>query len=255
MPPRPGNTQVMLWMKTAAATAVALLALATTSTPARSVCAALRSSVDRDFLRTHFEAHLLQRDWLPQPSSSSLSSQQHVEGEEAKHHTVPASGGGVTAASASAASAANSAAASDSAATAASLSSPLPIVHTPANHDDDTQPKKKNKVLFVTAIYGDYEKTLKEPAQQQHPADFVAFTDRTDLVSPTWQIRLVKDPLDYLLKYGGRVGVGASVRCVAMTDAALHSAEAAASRGHPGTAAPDIISRTAVLSPPEKDEE
>ena len=202
MPPRLVNAKATLWMKTAA-TAVALLALAATSSSARGV-SALRSSVDRDFLRAHFEAHLLQRDWLPQPSSFSSSSQHAAE--VAQQHA--ASGGGVADASASAA---NAAAANAAAVSAASPSSPssLPIAHAPTNHNDDTLPKK-NKVLFVTAIYGDYEKTLKEPAQQQHPADFVAFTDRTDLASPTWQIRLVEDPLDYLAKHGGRVGVGAS---------------------------------------------
>ena len=171
MPPRLVNATATLWMKMAA-TAVALLALAATSSSARGV-SALRSSVDRDFLRAHFEAHLLQRDWLPQPSSFSSFSQHAAE--VAQQHA--ASGGGVADASAVSATAANAAAAS-----AASPSSPssLPIAHAPTNHDDDTPPKK-NKVLFVTAIFGDYEKTLKEPAQQEHPADFVAFTDRTDL--------------------------------------------------------------------------
>jgi len=63
MPPRLVNAHAMLWMK-AAATAVALLALAVTSSTARG---AIRSSVDRDFLRAHFEAHLLHRDWLLLP--------------------------------------------------------------------------------------------------------------------------------------------------------------------------------------------
>ena len=126
----------------------------------------------------------------------------------------------------------------------------MPLIHAPTNDDIDTPPTK-NKVLFVTAIYGDYEKTLKEPAQQQHPADFVAFTDRTDLASPTWQIRLVEDPLDYLVKHGGRVGVGASVSSSSVaTDAAGDSAEAA-SKGH-GTAAAGIIA-SATLSPPAVD--
>jgi len=117
----------------------------------------------------------------------------------------------------------------------------LPIAHAPTNHDDDTPPKK-NKVLFVTAIFGDYEKTLKEPAQQEHPADFVAFTDRTDLASPTWQIRLVEYPLDYLLKHGGRIGVGASGSVLAAAANANAGETAAASvaeragKGH-GTAA------------------
>ena len=232
MPPRLVYATATLWMKMAA-TAVALLALAATSSSARGV-SALRSSVDRDFLRAHFEAHLLQRDWIPQPSSfSSLS--QHAA-EVAQQHA--ASGGGVADASAVSATAANAAAAS-----AASPSSPssLPIAHAPTNHDDDTPPKK-NKVLFVTAIFGDYEKTLKEPARQEHPADFVAFTDRTDLASPTWQIRLVEDPLDYLLKHGGSIGVGAGGSVLAAAANANAGETAAASvaeqagKGH-GTAA------------------
>jgi len=92
MPPRLVNAKATLWMKTAA-TAVALLALAATSSSARGV-SALRSSVDRDFLRAHFEAHLLQRDWLPQPFSSFS---QHAA-EVAQQHA--ASGGGVADASA-----------------------------------------------------------------------------------------------------------------------------------------------------------
>lgn len=197
---RLGRTQAMLWMMTMTAK-TALTLLTATSSSARGV-SALRSSVDRGFLRAHIEAHLLQRDWLPQPSSFSSSSQHAAE--VAQQHA--ASGGGVADASAANAAAANAAAVS-----AASPSSPssLPIARAPTNHNDDTVPKK-NKVLFVTAIYGDYEKTLKEPAQQQHPANFVAFTDRTDLASPTWQIRLVEDPLDYLANHGGHVGVGAS---------------------------------------------
>ena len=104
MPPRLVYATATLWMKMAA-TAVALLALAATSSSARGV-SALRSSVDRDFLRAHFEAHLLQRDWLPQPSSfSSLS--QHAA-EVAQQHA--ASGGGVADASAVSATAANAAA-------------------------------------------------------------------------------------------------------------------------------------------------
>ena len=138
-----------------------------------------RSSVKRDFLNAHFQAHVLQRDWLPQPSSSLSRSSSSAD-------------------------------------------------HAAAVENREMPPK--NKVLFVTAIYGDYEKTLKEPARQQHHADFVAFTDREDLSSPTWQIRLVKDPLEYLLKHGGRVGVGANVSSVA-ADVVVGSTEAA-SRGH-----------------------
>ena len=215
---RLGHAQAMIWMMTTTAT-TALALLAATSSSARGV-SALRSSVDRDFLRAHFQAHLLQRDWLPQPSTPSSSSQ-HAAAEEAQHHA--ASGGDAVDASASAA-------------TTVSLSSSLPIAHAQTNHDDT--PPKKNKVLFVTAIYGDYEKTLKEPAQQQHPADFVAFTDRTDLASPTWQIRLVEDPLDYLVKHGGRVGVGASgsVHADAGGETAASAAEDAG-RGHRTAAA------------------
>ena len=181
MPPRAGNAQAILRMKTAATTAFALLALAAASSPARGVSAIRSSIVDRDFLHAHFQAHLLQRDWLPQPSSafSSSSSVQHEDGQ----------GRG---------------------------SSPIA-----GTNSHEGTPPKKNKVLFVTAVYGDYEKTLKEPVQQQHPADFVAFTDRTDLASPTWQIRLVEDPLDFLVKHGGRVGVGGAADGVNTADAAV----------------------------------
>ena len=181
-------------------TAAAFTFLAAASSLTRDV-SAIRNTVDRDFLHAHFQAHLLQRDWLPQssPLSSSPSS-------------------------------------------ISSLSSPAEHAATASKLQDAPQRKK---VLVVTAIYGEYEKTLKEPVQQQHPADFVAFTDRTDLSSPTWQIKLVEDPLDYLSKHGGRVGVGASGNGVAI-DATVDSAEAG-SRGY-GTAAADIVSTTS-LSP------
>lgn len=112
------------------ATAVALPAVMI-----KSFCSvgAIRSSVDRDFLRAHFQAHLLQRDKLPHASSSSISS---LSSSSATDHT----------------------------ATFSRRKSP------------------RSKVLLVAAIY---EKTLKEPAQQQHPAGIVAFTDRKDLSSPT----------------------------------------------------------------------
>jgi len=49
------------------------------------------------------------------------------------------------------------------------------------------------RVLFVTAIFGAYEKTLKEPAAQTVPSDFVAFTDRDNLTSTMWQVRRLPD--------------------------------------------------------------
>lgn len=56
----------------------------------------------------------------------------------------------------------------------------------------------RNEVLFVTAIYGTYENTFKPPQPQTIPARFVAFTDREDLVvSPGWEVHLVKDPEMY----------------------------------------------------------
>ena len=56
----------------------------------------------------------------------------------------------------------------------------------------------RNEVLFVTAIYGTYENTLKPPQPQTIPARFVAYTDREDLIaSPGWEVHLVKDPAMY----------------------------------------------------------
>jgi len=187
MPPRVGSVHARLRMKTAAAVAFALLALAAASSPARGVSAIRSSIVDRDFLHAHFQAHLLQRDWLPQPSSAyySSSSAQHEDGQGRGSSPIAAHAG---------------------------------------TNDREGNPPKKIKVLFVTAVYGDYEKTLKEPVQQQHPADFVAFTDRADLASPTWQIRLVEDPLDFLVKHGGRVGVGGAADGVNTADAAVSAA-------------------------------
>lgn len=56
----------------------------------------------------------------------------------------------------------------------------------------------RREVLFVTALYGTYEKTLKVPANQSISARFVAFTDREDLIeSPGWEVHVVKDPAVY----------------------------------------------------------
>ena len=49
------------------------------------------------------------------------------------------------------------------------------------------------RVVFVTSIFGTYEKTLKEPVRQTVPAHFLAFTDREDLNSSGWQVRRLPD--------------------------------------------------------------
>jgi hypothetical protein len=62
------------------------------------------------------------------------------------------------------------------------------------------KPRARHEVLFVTSIYGTYEKTLKTPAKQTVPARFVAFTDREDLLdSPGWEVHLIKDPSKFFL--------------------------------------------------------
>ena len=198
---------------------MALLALATmTSSSFPRDVNAIRSSsggggVDRDFLRAHFQAHLLQRDWLPRAFFWIFFATR---------------GGGDAAASCCQRWRRSCRFCCFLLLLLPMLQLLLPLLlllsrpRRPLSHDTHTQ---NQKVLFVTAIYGDYEKTLKEPAQQQHPADFVAFTDRKDLASPTWNIRLVEDPLDYLVKHGGRVGVGGGE--VAASEAAGAAAAAA----------------------------
>lgn len=59
-------------------------------------------------------------------------------------------------------------------------------------------------VLFITASYGTYEKTLKSPALQTIPTRFVAFTDQPKLLNSTgWEVYVV-DPLQLdILKFEG----------------------------------------------------
>lgn len=58
--------------------------------------------------------------------------------------------------------------------------------------------QRRDEVLFVTAVYGTYEKSLKHPEPQSIPTRFVAFTDRDDLVdTPGWEVHVVKDPASY----------------------------------------------------------
>ena len=60
-------------------------------------------------------------------------------------------------------------------------------------HSPRTNLSNTPRVLFVTALFGEYEKTLKEPAHQTLAADFVAFTDRNDIMSSVWQVRRLPD--------------------------------------------------------------
>lgn len=46
------------------------------------------------------------------------------------------------------------------------------------------------KIVFITAIYGSYEKTCKPFVPQTIPTDFICFTDQTDIVSNGWDIDL-----------------------------------------------------------------
>ena len=45
-----------------------------------------------------------------------------------------------------------------------------------------------NKVAFITAIYGGYEKSCKPFAKQSIPTDFICFTDTEDIQSNGWII-------------------------------------------------------------------
>jgi hypothetical protein len=237
MPSSAHRTQAVARASTASAMALLALAAMPSSSLTRGVNAIRSSSsgggVDSDFLRAHFQAHLLQRDWLPQPSSGSFLL--HAEEAMQQHHAASHEDEVVASAAASAAAAAD-------AATTPASSSPFLPSSSPVTHDANTHTQK---VLFVTAIYGDYEKTLKEPAQQQHPADFVAFTDRKDLASPTWKIRLVEDPLDYLVKHGGRVGVGGGGKA-ASAAAAAASADITTTTTPATTPTPTISSTTTI---------
>jgi len=62
------------------------------------------------------------------------------------------------------------------------------LQHSPRSNLSNT-----SRVLFVTAIFGTYEKSLKEPVRQTLAADFVAFTDSNDLTSSVWQVRHLPD--------------------------------------------------------------
>lgn len=55
--------------------------------------------------------------------------------------------------------------------------------------------KTRNCIAFVTAVFGSYEKSLKEPALQDTETSFIAFTDRNDLNTSgtAWQIIQISD--------------------------------------------------------------
>lgn len=76
-------------------------------------------------------------------------------------------------------------------ATLVQIEKPLPAYSTRLTHTRD-------EVLFLTSIYGTYERTLKSPEPQSFPSRFVAFTDRDDLKnSPGWEVHIIKDVAKY----------------------------------------------------------
>jgi len=55
--------------------------------------------------------------------------------------------------------------------------------------------KGDQTIAFITAVFGYYEKSLKEPAIQDKETSFIAFTDRNDLnkSESVWQIIKISD--------------------------------------------------------------
>ena len=56
------------------------------------------------------------------------------------------------------------------------------------------------QIAFITAIYGTYEKTLKQPVNQTILCDFIAFTDRYDLIASNKGWKVVTDPYHRTIK-------------------------------------------------------
>ncbi len=54
-----------------------------------------------------------------------------------------------------------------------------------------------NAITVYTAIFGNYEGLVEQPAAVASDAKFVCFTDNADLVSTTWDIRVVEPALPY----------------------------------------------------------
>ena len=53
-----------------------------------------------------------------------------------------------------------------------------------------------NKICYITAIYGNYEKTCKKYVEQSIKSDFICFTDNKNIISNGWII----DDYPYHLK-------------------------------------------------------
>lgn len=51
---------------------------------------------------------------------------------------------------------------------------------------NDVLPNKK--VVFITAIYGDYESSCKPYAKQTIPTDFICFTNNNHIISNNWEV-------------------------------------------------------------------
>ncbi len=47
---------------------------------------------------------------------------------------------------------------------------------------------KNKKIVFITAIYGDYESSCRPHAKQTIPTDFICFTDNNNIESNGWDV-------------------------------------------------------------------
>ena len=62
--------------------------------------------------------------------------------------------------------------------------------------------KNHAKVVFITAIYGNYEKTVKRFMRQTIPTDFICFTDNPNIRSNGWIID--STPYHDLIQHPGK---------------------------------------------------
>jgi hypothetical protein len=51
--------------------------------------------------------------------------------------------------------------------------------------------KTNASIVFITAIFGAYEKTAKPRFQQTIPTDWICFTNNDNLISNGWQLDLL----------------------------------------------------------------
>jgi hypothetical protein len=56
------------------------------------------------------------------------------------------------------------------------------------NDDENDKENNEKKIVYITSIYGDYEKTCKPFIKQTIPSDFICFSNNKNLINNGWII-------------------------------------------------------------------